>query len=112
MKECACLVVPSEWYEAFPHVMLEAMACGKPIVAARIGTLSDVVVDGLNGATFAPGDPSGLAEAVMSVISVPDRYADLSARSRQEFLQKYDSASAYKNLIEIYSAARGHRCPA
>ncbi|MFZ4683204.1 MAG: glycosyltransferase, partial [Terrimicrobiaceae bacterium] len=64
MKRSICFLLPSEWYEAFPHTILEAYACGVPIVASRIGTLTDVIEDGLTGALYTSGDPDAMAEAV------------------------------------------------
>jgi glycosyltransferase involved in cell wall biosynthesis len=56
LKRAEYLLLPSEWYEGFPHVILEAFACGVPVVASRIGTLQDVVADGRTGVLFRPGD--------------------------------------------------------
>lgn len=50
-------VVPSECYEGFPMVLLEAMACGTPVVASRIGSLDEIVLDGMTGIKFSPAMP-------------------------------------------------------
>ena len=51
-------VIPSECYEGFPMVVLEAYACGTPILASRIGSLDEIVVEGETGMKFEPGNPA------------------------------------------------------
>jgi glycosyltransferase involved in cell wall biosynthesis len=57
-----CLLVPIQWEEPFGLVMVEAMACGTPVVALRRGSVPELVVDGETG--FIYEDPSGLAEGI------------------------------------------------
>jgi hypothetical protein len=57
-----CLVFPVQWEEPFGMVMIEAMACGTPVVALRRGAVPEVVVDGVTG--FICDDPSDLADAI------------------------------------------------
>jgi len=57
-----CLVFPVQWEEPFGMVMIEAMACGTPVVALRQGAVPEVVVDGVTG--FTCDDPGDLAELI------------------------------------------------
>ncbi|HZX02826.1 glycosyltransferase family 4 protein [Kribbella sp.] len=57
-----CLVFPIRWEEPFGLVMIEAMACGTPVVALRRGSVPEVVVDGVTG--FVVDDPAELPEAI------------------------------------------------
>lgn len=57
-----CLVFPVQWEEPFGMVMIEAMACGTPVVALRRGAVPEVIVDGVTG--FACDDPSDLGDAI------------------------------------------------
>ena len=56
--------VPSTEPESFGLVAAEAMAMGKPVIASRLGALTEVVVDGLTGITFTPRDTDALALAL------------------------------------------------
>jgi D-inositol-3-phosphate glycosyltransferase len=65
------VVVPSQ-YESFGMVALEAMACGKPVVASQIGGLAYLVQDGVTGFTVPVDDPMELADRITSLLQDPD----------------------------------------
>lgn len=99
----AALVVPSEWYEPFGRVVVEAFARGTPVVAARSGALGELVDDGRTGFTFRPGDPADFADALRRLDS-----ADLSAlrlAARAAFEREYTAAANYRRLMAIYERA-------
>ena len=60
------LVVPSRVIENAPTVIVEALACGLPVMAARTGGIPELVRDGENGLLFEPGDAVALEEALVS----------------------------------------------
>ena len=60
-------VVPSH-YESFGMVALEAMACGSPVVASRVGGLTTTVQDGVTGRLVPEGDPAALAAAITALL--------------------------------------------
>ncbi|MCP2322427.1 glycosyltransferase involved in cell wall biosynthesis [Hamadaea flava] len=62
LAEARCLLFPIQWEEPFGMVMIEAMACGTPVVALRGGAVAEVVVDGVTG--FIRDDPADLPKAV------------------------------------------------
>jgi len=59
------VVVPSIAYESLPLVVLEAMACGKAVIASRIAGIPEVVEDGVTGRLFEPGDAVALRELLV-----------------------------------------------
>jgi D-inositol-3-phosphate glycosyltransferase len=60
-------VMPSQ-YESFGMVALEAMACGSPVVASRVGGLTTTVQDGVTGRLVPEGDPAALAAAIIPLL--------------------------------------------
>ena len=69
----ADVVVCAPWYEPFGIVPLEAMACGRPVVATAVGGQIDSVADGVTGALVAPRDPAALAGAIGALLADADR---------------------------------------
>jgi glycosyltransferase involved in cell wall biosynthesis len=110
MKRAGALVIPSLWYEAFPHTILEASACGVPIIASRLGTLPDVIDDEITGLLFEPGKSADLAAKIGRMFSHDGGAAlreKLGAAARAKFLREYTSDHAYESLMQIYDDAIG-----
>ena len=106
MGNAACLVIPSEWYETFGRVGMEALACGTPIVAARIGAVAELVDTGRTGVDFSPGNAAELAAAVGALAARPQALAAMRASAREAFEARYASGPNYGQLMEIYDQAR------
>jgi glycosyltransferase involved in cell wall biosynthesis len=73
------VVVPSVWPDPCPTVVLEAMAAGRPVVAAASGGIVDMVRDGVTGLLVPPGDAAALAAALESLLGDPVRLAAMGA---------------------------------
>src|SRR5215472_5798714 len=69
IADARLLVIPSDCYEGFPMVLAEALACGTPVLASRIGSLAELVREGETGATFPAGDAPALAAAVRRLLA-------------------------------------------
>ena len=66
------LALPS-YAEGRPNVVLEAMACGRPVVASRVGGVPELVSDGVTGRLVAAGDSAELTAAIRDLMSDSDR---------------------------------------
>ncbi|WP_454197404.1 glycosyltransferase [Nocardia sp. Marseille-Q1738] len=64
----ADVMVCTPWYEPFGTAALEAMACGRPVIATPVGGLLDTVVDGVTGRLVAPPDPDAIARAIRPLL--------------------------------------------
>ena len=99
LMQTACVVaVPSIVPDCCPTVILEAMALGRPVVAAASGGIVDLVDDGVTGLLVAPGDPDALSAALSAVVD--DR--DAAAAMGREALKRAPlfTASAVVGRIE------------
>jgi glycosyltransferase involved in cell wall biosynthesis len=105
MRQAAFLVLPSEWYEGFPLVLVEAFAHGLPVLASRLGSMADIIRDGETGLLFAPGDANDLADKAQWLLDHPQKRQQLAANARRLFLEKYTADRNYVELMAIYEAA-------
>ena len=93
------------WYEAFPLVIAESLAAGLPILASRLGAMTEIVADGATGRLFAPGNPAELAGAVEWALSHSDEMRRMRLRARAEYEEKYTAEANYARLMAIYEKA-------
>jgi glycosyltransferase involved in cell wall biosynthesis len=105
-KRARFLVFPSEWYEVFGLTLVESLACGTPVIAARLGSAAEIIADGVTGIHFTAGDVDDLACKVEWACLHPDKMAEMGSAARQEFLAKYTAKQNYSTLMEIYERAR------
>ena len=106
MGDAAFLVFPSEWYETFGRVAIEAFAKGTPVLAADIGAVAEVTDHGRTGLLFRPGDPEDLAEKVEWAWTHPNDLREMGREARREYEQKYTAEKNYEILMDIYERAR------
>jgi glycosyltransferase involved in cell wall biosynthesis len=106
------LVFPSEWYENFPVTIAEAFACETPVVCSALGSMKEIVTDGVTGLHFSSGDPMSLAEKAALAWASPARMREMGAAARREYLARYTVEQNYSQLIGIYHEARRAGVPA
>lgn len=102
LANARCLLFPIEWEEPFGMVMIEAMACGTPVVALRRGSVPEIIVDGVTG--FVRDRPDELAEAIRAV----DRLDPLACRRRVR--REFDTskmAAGYEAIYRQVAKSRG-----
>jgi glycosyltransferase involved in cell wall biosynthesis len=92
--------------ETLGLVLLEAMAAGCPVVAARSGGIPDIVTDGQNGYLFDPQDPQGSILATQQLFADPDAYLNIRHNARTE-AERWNWASATQQLQQYYRMVRG-----
>jgi glycosyltransferase involved in cell wall biosynthesis len=95
-------VIPSECYEGFPMVILEAYGLGVPVVASRIGSLQEIVEDGVTGVKFKPADALDLAEKVNSLKGDVGLLSKMKQNAKALYQQKYTAEQNFKQLMAIY----------
>jgi glycosyltransferase involved in cell wall biosynthesis len=99
------LISPSVWIEAGPLSVIESFARGTPVIASRLGSLSEFVKPGVLGYLFDPGNPASLAETVERFLTLPDGGLSMGEAARKLFLDTYSAEPAYNNMLALYEFA-------
>ena len=101
----ACLVLPSEWYEVRPMVIHEASARGKAVVATRLGTIPEIVEDGVTGLLVPPAAPDALGAALKSLVDDPARAEAMGRAGRAMVETLYTPDSHLAAMFDVYAQA-------
>jgi glycosyltransferase involved in cell wall biosynthesis len=103
VRRARYLVVPSECHETLSMVVLEAFACGTPVIASKVGGLPEVITDNRNGLFFRPKDPCDLACKAAHLWSDPEHASALGRSARSDYEARFSAEHNYKQLLEIYA---------
>jgi len=95
-----CVVLASR-SEGFPTVVGEALACGTPVVATRVGAVPELVVDGVTGRLVEPGDDRALAEALDAVLRDPGGVDAMRPQARRLAEERVAHAAVGRRLREL-----------
>lgn len=101
VRRSTMLVAPSLVPETFGMAALEAMAMGRPVVAARSGGLGELVVDGETGVLVPPGDARALRDAIAALLSDPSR-REAMGRAGSERAALYSAAEIVPRVERVY----------
>jgi len=96
--------------EGMPQSVLEASACGIPVVASRVGGLPELIEHGRTGVLFDPGDQPGLESALMALLADPPRARELGAAGRAKVESLYDVGRMARDYHQHFVATLGNRC--
>jgi glycosyltransferase involved in cell wall biosynthesis len=90
------------WMEGLGVSLLEAAACGVPIIATRVGGIPEIVLDGVNGFLIEPGDSRQLAEAMCRLLDQPETAGAFGQAGRRLALERYSLARMVENNYRAY----------
>lgn len=110
LGQAKALLFPIQWEEPFGLVMVEAMACGTPVIAYDRGSVGEVVKDGVTGFVCPPNDEAAMVKAIKTIMEMPeDQYLTMRKNCRQHVEDQFTIArmidgydGVYKKVIEKY----------
>ena len=95
------MLFPTVWMgEGFPGVVLDAYACGLPVIASDWNMNREVVVDGKTGTIIPPNDVKALSDAILDVLDRKEAWAEMSRNCQEEAL-KYDTAKVLERHLPV-----------
>jgi glycosyltransferase involved in cell wall biosynthesis len=101
MRSLHLLVVPSR-FEPFGRVVIEAMACGRPVVASRDGGIPEIIEHGRTGFLAEVGDYAGFARLALDVLQDRARWEAVSQAASDEVRRRFSIATHTSRTLEIY----------
>jgi len=105
VRGALCTVVPSEWDEPFGLTVIESMALGKPVVATRVGGITEIVADGDDGLLVDPWDPAALRAAIQQLLANPTRAGEMGRAGRDKVETLFNRRRYYDELCGVYAKA-------
>jgi colanic acid/amylovoran biosynthesis glycosyltransferase len=91
--------------EGLPNVLIEALACGLPVVTTRLSGIPELVIDGVTGALARPGDPDALAAALKRVLDDPGAARRWAEAGRVKVEREFDIKDSSARLAGLFMAA-------
>ena len=102
LKEARLLVAPSVIEESFGRVIVEAFACGVPVVATKVGGYNEIIKDGIDGLLVEPHNSDAIAEGINKLLNGPDLAASLAKAARKKTEELYTMDKALDETANVY----------
>lgn len=99
-------VLPSTNPDPLPTVVLEAMACGKPVVGYRHGGVCEMVAEGINGLLTTPNQPAELSKVIQELVENPEKRNQFGQASVERQRELFSLEGYIKNFSELYKTDR------
>ena len=102
LKAADLFVLPSQ-FEGLSNSLLEAMACGLPVISTRVGGSIDVIESGVNGLLVESNDENGLFQAISNVLEDSHLADNLGKHARETIEEKHDMDSIADQYSKVYN---------
>ncbi len=109
LRAADLLLIPSE-AEGLPLVLLEAFACGTPVVASRVGGIPEALDDGVQGVLLPPGDVEAWSAALTELLGDDERRVRMGYAARRRWEERFTEAAMLERIeAELVAAIRSRR---
>ncbi len=89
--------------EGFGLTVIEGMAMNRPVIASAVGGIPEIIKDRFNGLLVTPGDPIALSDAIISLVELPGRTAELVKAGRETVLRSFTAEKMARNTEQVYA---------
>jgi glycosyltransferase involved in cell wall biosynthesis len=104
IADARCLVLPSICYENFPMTLVEAYSVGVPVIGSRIGSLSELIEDGITGLHFEPKNSVQLEVALNRIATDDVLVSRMGDAARTNYNERFTPDKIYAQLLDIYES--------
>jgi len=94
-------ILPS-LFEGLPNVVLEAMACGKPVIATNVSGIPEIIVDHQTGILIPPKDSNAIVQAIFQMLENPKKMKMMGKMSRKRVEEEFNLKKQVNSFIELY----------
>jgi glycosyltransferase involved in cell wall biosynthesis len=101
----ADVFVLASWFEAFPYVILEAMALGLPIVASDVGGVAEAIAHRQNGLLVPARQPAALSSVLTELLANPELRGRLGGAALQTVRHRFSTEAMVRGAIDVYAEA-------
>jgi len=102
LKSSDIFILPS-YAEGLPIAMLEAMAAGLPVISTHVGSIPDVIKEGVNGYLIKPGDYYALADRILKLAKDSKLRQKIGEKNKEKILMEYDIKFLTNKMSELYN---------
>jgi len=97
-----CTVTPSEWYETFGLTLIESFAHGRPVIASRIGGMTEVISHGEDGFLVTPGSVDELRDRLAWMAGHRQEAVEMGAEGRKKAEELFNEELHYSRVMDVY----------
>ncbi|MHC5005527.1 MAG: glycosyltransferase family 4 protein, partial [Planctomycetota bacterium] len=97
------LVFPSRWEEPFGLTIIEAFACGRPVIAANIGAPRELISHDVTGLLVPPDEPEALSSAARYLTREDEHRRGMALNARRRYLQRHTPAVHRRRLLQLFT---------
>ncbi|MCD7811604.1 MAG: glycosyltransferase [Ruminococcus sp.] len=105
IKGARFTLIPSIWYDNLPNTALESFQYSKPVIASNIGSLPELVEDGVNGYLFEAGNAEQLAEKI-KLLDDDKKVVNMGVNSRRKLEDRFAPEKHYQTLISLFESVK------
>ena len=100
------VIAPSEIYESFSYTVAQGMACGRPVIASKIGGIPQTLNNGIAGLLFNPGDVNDLTEKIITIYNNREHRDRLGKKARKFAVNQFSIDVLSKRYLEYYKSIK------